>query len=85
MKIENFEISEESEVFIIAEMSANHNGSLKTALETVKATKRAGANCIKLQTYTADTLTIDCNRDDFIINSGTIWDGKNLYELYYVW
>jgi pseudaminic acid synthase len=69
-------------VFIIAELSANHNGSLTTALKTIRAAKRAGADAIKLQTYTADTLTIDCNKSDFIIKSGSIWDGKTFYELY---
>ena len=68
-------------MFIIAELSANHNGSLETALETIRAAKRAGANCIKLQTYTADTMTIDCDKDDFIIK-GTIWDRQNLHKLY---
>ena len=81
MKISNFEISNQSEVFIIAELSANHNGSLETALETVRAAKRAGANAIKLQTYTSDTMTIDSDKDDFIVK-GTIWEGRNLYELY---
>jgi len=82
MKISHFEISESSGVFIIAELSANHNGSLKTALETIRAAKRAGADAIKLQTYTADTLTIECDKDDFIIKSGSIWDGKTYHELY---
>ena len=63
-------------------MSANHNGSLETAIKTIRAAKRAGANAIKLQTYTADTLTIDSDRADFIINNGSIWDGKNFCELY---
>lgn len=81
MQIGNFIINNSSEVFIIAELSANHNGSLETALETVRAAKRAGANCIKLQTYTANSITIDSNKPDFKIN-GTIWDGKNLFELY---
>jgi pseudaminic acid synthase len=82
MQIEHFKISDISPVFIIAELSANHNGSLITALETIKAAKRAGADAIKLQTYTADTLTIDCNSEDFIIKSGSIWDGKTYYDLY---
>ena len=69
-------------VFIIAELSANHNGSLETALETIRAAKRTGADAIKLQTYTADTLTIECDKDDFVIQSGSIWDGKTFYELY---
>lgn len=68
-------------VFIIAELSANHNGSLDTAIETIRAAKRAGADCIKLQTYTADTMTINSRKPGFTIE-GTIWDGKNLYELY---
>lgn len=81
MLIGTFEINEESKVFIIAELSANHNGSIDTAIETIRAAKRAGADCIKLQTYTADTITIDCDKDDFLIK-GTIWEGKNLYKLY---
>lgn len=76
------DISEGSSVFIIAELSANHNGSLETALETIRAAKRSGADAIKLQTYTADTITIDCDKSDFIIKSGSIWDGKTYYELY---
>mgnify|MGYP006286465221 CR=1 FL=1 len=75
-----FEILKER-VFIIAELSANHNGSLENALNTVKAARRAGADAIKLQTYTPDTITIDCDKDDFKIR-GTIWDGKKLYDLY---
>lgn len=81
MKISNYNISKTSPVFIIAELSANHNGSIETAIQTIKAAKRAGADCIKLQTYTADTMTIDSNREDFIIK-GTIWEGQNLYKLY---
>jgi pseudaminic acid synthase len=81
MTIDNFEINKESKVFIIAELSANHNGSIETAIETIRAAKRAGADCIKFQTYTADTITIDCDKDDFLIK-GTIWEGKNLYKLY---
>jgi pseudaminic acid synthase len=81
MKIDNVLIGDNVGVFIIAELSANHNGHLETALETVRAAKRAGADCIKLQTYTADTITIDSDLDDFKIK-GTIWDGKNLHSLY---
>ena len=82
MNIGGFEFSENSKVFIIAELSANHNGSLSKAVSTIKAAKRAGADAIKLQTYTADTITLDCKTDDFKIQHGTIWDGKYLYDLY---
>ena len=68
--------------FIIAELSANHNGDLKIALDTVSAAKRAGADAVKLQTYTADTLTINCKNDYFKINHGTTWDGEYLFDLY---
>ena len=81
MKIGTKIIDKDCSVFIIAELSANHNGSLETALETIKAAKRAGADCIKLQTYTADTITLDSDKDDFLIK-GTIWEGKNLHDLY---
>lgn len=81
MKIGHSEISQQSRVFIIAELSANHNGSLQTAIETIKAAKRTGADAIKLQTYTADTITLNSKKDDFRIQ-GTIWDGKYLHELY---
>lgn len=69
-------------VFVIAELSANHNGDINVALETVRAAKRSGADAIKLQTYTADTLTIECKNDYFKINHGTAWDGEYLYDLY---
>jgi len=82
MQIGNFKIDNESPVFIIAELSANHNGSLENALATIKAAKRAGADCIKLQTYTADTITLNSKKDDFKLKQGTIWDDKYLYDLY---
>ncbi len=81
MLIDNIQIENNSPVLIIAELSANHNGSIDIAIETIKAAKRAGADAIKLQTYTADTMTIDSDRDDFIIK-GTIWEGRKLYDLY---
>ncbi|MBK6450617.1 pseudaminic acid synthase [Candidatus Brachybacter algidus] len=81
MQIGNYTISSTSPVFIIAELSANHNGSLETAIETIRAAKRAGANAIKFQTYTADTITIDSKKEDFLIK-GTIWEGRNLHDLY---
>ncbi|TYB33031.1 MAG: pseudaminic acid synthase [Flexistipes sinusarabici] len=69
-------------VFIVAELSANHNHDLKIAKETIKAAKKAGADAIKLQTYTPDTITIDCDNEYFQLTSGTIWDGQTLYNLY---
>ena len=81
MKIGDFDL-EKKGVYIIAELSANHNGSIKIAKDTIKAAKEIGANAIKLQTYTADTLTLNCKKEDFIISGGTLWDGKSLYELY---
>ena len=81
MNIDNFEINESSKVFIIAELSANHNGSLETAIQTIKAAKTSGADAIKLQTYTADTITLKSNKDDFIIKD-SIWKGQYLYDLY---
>ena len=71
----------ENGVYFIAEMSANHAGSLDTALEIVHAAKESGADCLKIQTYTADTMTIDCDNDYFRIKGG-LWDGYKLYDLY---
>tara|TARA_B110000116_G_scaffold69015_1_gene59569 strand:- start:54 stop:1079 length:1026 start_codon:yes stop_codon:yes gene_type:complete len=81
MKIGTFDLDKDG-VYIIAELSANHNGKLQNALDTIKAAKEIGANCIKLQTYTADTITLNCRKDDFLINQDTLWDGKYLYDLY---
>lgn len=67
--------------FIIAELSANHNGDLGRALQSIESAKACGADAIKLQTYTPDTMTIDCDRADFRIKGG-LWDGYTLYELY---
>jgi N-acetylneuraminate synthase len=67
--------------WVIAEVSANHNGSLKRALDTISAAKECGANAVKIQTYTADTMTIDCDLPDFRIKGG-LWDGYKLYDLY---
>ncbi len=68
-------------VFIIAEMSANHGGKLENALKIVHGAAEAGADCVKIQTYTADSLTIDCDREEFMIEGG-LWDGYKLYDLY---
>lgn len=66
----------------MAELSANHNGNKQVAIETIKAAKNVGADAIKIQTYTADTLTLNCHNEDFKINQGTLWDGQYLYDLY---
>ncbi|WP_428024371.1 pseudaminic acid synthase [Arcobacter sp.] len=81
MKIGKFDFTTDK-TYIVAELSANHNGSLQTALDTIKAAKESGADAIKIQTYRADTITLDCKKDDFMIDGGTLWDGKSLYELY---
>ena len=81
MKIGTFDFSKRK-TLIIAELSANHNRSLKLAKETIRAAKRAGADCIKLQTYKADTITLDVKNSQFKIDHGTSWDGRYLYDLY---
>lgn len=67
--------------FIIAELSANHNHNLQTAIDSIRAAASVGVDAVKIQTYTADTLTLNCRKDDFILKGG-LWDGKSLYELY---
>jgi len=79
--INNRKIGLSEEPYIIAEMSGNHNGSLQRALDTLSMAKNAGADAVKIQTYTADTITIDCGNDDFMIEGG-LWDGYSLYNLY---
>lgn len=74
-------IGDNTPVYIIAEMSANHAGSLERAKEIIHAAKEAGADCVKIQTYTPDTITIDCKNEFFRIKDG-IWGGETLYELY---
>lgn len=81
MKIGKFNLNQDG-AYIIAELSANHGGKIEIAKETIKAVKETGANCIKLQTYTADTITLDCDSEDFIIKGGTLWDDRKLYDLY---
>lgn len=81
IKIGNRIIGEGYPAYIIAEMSGNHAGSIENAKKIIHAAKEAGADCIKIQTYTADTLTIDCDNSYFHIDNGT-WEGENLYNLY---
>lgn len=81
-QIGNRTVGDGSPTFIVAELSGNHNQDYNRALELVHAAKEAGADAVKLQTYTADTITINCDDPIFQINEGTIWDGRTLYDLY---
>ncbi len=80
VKIGDFDLK--SKVFIVAELSANHRQDLKLAKETIYAIKESGADAVKLQTYTPDTMTINCDNKYFKIKQGTLWDGKTFYQLY---
>lgn len=75
-------IAPDAPAFIVAEISANHNQDYNRAVEIIHAAKEAGADAVKLQTYTADSITLDCDDECFQINEGTIWDGTTLYKLY---
>ena len=75
-------IGADAPVYILAEMSGNHNGELHRAMRIVEEAAAAGANAVKLQTYTADTITLDCNTPDFRIDYGSLWDGRTLHDLY---
>ena len=81
MKIADFEIGK-GKTFIIAELSANHNGSLDLAVKTIEAAARAGADAVKLQTYRADTITLNSDDENFIIKGGSLWDGLTYFQLY---
>lgn len=81
IEIDGRKIGSNAPPYIIAELSANHNGDLKRALQTIDMAKAMGADAIKLQTYTADTMTIDCEKKEFQIYDG-LWRGQNLYQLY---
>ena len=81
MRIGTHEVGNGASTYVIAEMSANHAGDINRAKEIIHAAKEAGADCIKIQTYTPDTLTIDCDNKYFHISDGT-WNGENLYKLY---
>ena len=80
-KVANKSIGKGYKPFIIAEVSANHGGSIQRAKESILAAKNSGADAVKIQTYTPDTMTLDSNKNDFLINDG-LWKGYNLYQLY---
>jgi len=82
LSINNHAIGKGEPVYIIAELSANHNQNFEEAVSLVHAAKDAGADAVKIQTYTADTLTIPCSNEYFTIGKGTLWEGKNLHALY---
>lgn len=75
-------IDKDCSTFIVAEISGNHNGNFDNAVKLIKEAKKAGVDAVKLQTYTADTITIDCNNEYFQIKQGTLWDGRTLHDLY---
>lgn len=81
IEIDGRKIGPSFKPYIIAELSANHNGDINKAFQIIEEAKKAGADAIKLQTYRPDTITIDCDKEDFQIHGG-LWDGKSLYELY---
>ena len=82
MKIDNRNIGKEFPPYIIAEMSANHNGDIETAKKIIKSAHQAGADAVKIQTYKPDTITLDSYSEEFIINDGGLWTGRSLYDLY---
>jgi len=82
MHIGSQKIHKDAPVYIIAEISANHNGDIQEAIDLIHIAKDCGANAVKIQTYTPDTITMDCDNEYFQIGSGTLWEGMNLYKLY---
>ena len=82
INIENFTIGDNSAVFIIAELSANHNQSFDLAIETIRAMKNAGADAVKIQTYLPESMTLDLDEPLFQTRKGTIWEGQKLFDLY---
>src|SRR5215467_14691065 len=81
-KIGNRPIGTGHSVYVIAELSANHNQDFSQAVSIIEAAKEAGADAVKLQTYTPDTITLRSDREFFKIRGGTLWDGRNLHQLY---
>lgn len=82
IKIGNFCFENNNKTFIIAELSANHGNDINIAKKTIQSAKESGADAIKIQTFTADTMTLDCDNDYFRVKGGTLWDGRTLYDLY---
>lgn len=82
IKLGNTLVGQDKPVYIIAELSANHCGDKKIALDTVKAMYEAGANCVKIQTTSPDRITLKSEKEPFIVKGGTLWDGRTLYDLY---
>ncbi len=82
IKIGNKTVGEGQKTFIVAELSGNHNGDYNRAVEIIHAAAEAGADAVKLQTYTADTITIDCNKPWFMTSEGSLWEGRTLHDLY---
>ncbi|MFY9744281.1 MAG: N-acetylneuraminate synthase family protein, partial [Candidatus Sulfotelmatobacter sp.] len=77
------EIGPGAAVYVIAELSANHNQDFDRAVQTIRAAKNAGADAVKLQTYTPETITLASDRAEFRIDGGTLWDGRTLHDLYH--
>src|ERR1041385_1142751 len=82
MRIGGRRIGDQDPVYIVAELSANHKQDFEQAVKIIRAAKEAGADAVKLQTYTADTITLNCDSQEFRIDGGTLWDGRNLHDLY---
>ncbi len=82
IKIGNKQVGEGQQTFIVAELSGNHNGDYNRAVEIIHAAAEAGADAVKLQTYTADTITIDCDKPWFMTSEGSLWEGRTLHDLY---